>query len=445
MVEWQEIRKKVWAILKEKKEPVAANEIINWIKSSYGDQLSKAYLDDNYMIMRMIVGKTFAGADGKNLMVDYNKINPSTKEEAKHGDGWLFLGPPKIIVGTMTLSKVSGKSITANASTESKPAEAETKPASKAKSAEKAEETPPPAPKIEQPPEPHMGCEITPVTKQLIPQNDGYIPRKLGKFTDIEVLKKAFLNQKNVMLSGPPGGGKTAAARHFCYEYQLPYVRVECHGGIEIADLVGQWTPNPECAGKFVWQDGLLTQLVRHGGVFVADEVNGMPREFALKFHGLLDDERRLILTEKDGEVIKAHRRFMLIGCQNPNAEGTRKLNNAFFDRFHIAMEYDYDTDIEKKIIHDKYIRDFADRARKLHGKELETHVSTRMMLHYEQNCDLFDEETAGGFFLHKFDPEERQKVKEVYDLVVKGRRRTARNTGNDEDTAAAGLGALFG
>lgn len=441
MVEWQEIRKKVWAILKEKNDPVPADGLIAWIKSNYGESLTKAYLDDDYMILRMIVGKTFAGADGKGLMIDYTKVNPDTKEQGKHGEGWLFLGPPKVVVGTMTLSKVSGTPITANASTQTAPAEQ--KPDPKAKSAEKAEPKPPKV-KVAEPTEPHMGCDITPITEQMIPQNDGYIPRKLGKYTDIDILKTAFLNQKNVMLSGPPGGGKTAAARHFCYQYKLPYVRVECHGGIEIADLVGQWVPNPECAGKFVWNDGLLTHLVRHGGVFVADEVNGMPREFALKFHGLLDDERRLILTEKDGEVIKAHKRFMLIGCQNPNAEGTRKLNNAFFDRFHIAMEYNYDTDIEEKLIDDKYIREFADKARGMHGKELTTHVSTRMMLHYEQNCDLFDEDTASQFFIHKFDPEERQKVKEVFDLVVKGRKRKSRNSKSEEE-AAAGLGALFG
>lgn len=436
MVEWQEIRKKVWAILNEKNEPVEACEILKWVKQNYGDSLPSSYLDDEYVLLRMLIGKTFQAQDGTELMIDFNKRHPVNESIASDGRGWLFLGKPKIIVGTVTLSKVSNAT-TAPAPKKGKPVQVSAaepavavKPVTVAKPEVKETEI-----------EPHMGCEITPITQALIPVNDGYIPRKMGNFTDIDILKKCFLTHRNIMLSGPPGGGKSAAVKHFCYKYRLPYVRVECHGGIEIADLVGQWTPNPECAGKFIWQDGLLTQLVRHGGVFVGDEINGMPREFALKFHGLLDDERRLILTEKDGEVINAHPRFMFVGCQNPGAEGTRRLNNAFFDRFHVVIEYDYDTEIEKKIIDDEFIRNFAVRARSMHGKELETFVSTRLMKHYVSNCEDFDEDAAAQFFLNKFDAEERQKVKEVYDLVVRGRKKRARKP----EEVAAGLGALFG
>lgn len=252
-----------------------------------------------------------------------------------------------------------------------------------------------------------------------IPKSDGkYIPRKVGKTTDIEILKKCYEENINVLLIGATGTGKTHAARHLAYELQVPYMRVNCNGAITPEDLIGQYIPDGN--GGFKWCDGVLTKFIRHGGIFVLDEINAAPAEILFVLHSLLDDERKIVLTQKDGEVVRASDKFMFIATMNPTEEaiyeGTKELNAALKDRFGVVLYYDYDEKIERKIIKSEYVREVLKALR--NSEEIETPISTRTGKEYERAIELFGIETANEIFTAKFRKEEREIVKETLTMI---------------------------
>jgi len=252
-----------------------------------------------------------------------------------------------------------------------------------------------------------------------IPKTDGeYIPRKIGKTTDIEILKKCFENRINVLLVGKTGTGKTHAARRLAYELQMPYMRVNANGAITPEDLIGQYIPDGN--GHFKWKDGVLTKFVRYGGIFILDEINAAPAEILFVLHSLLDDERRIVLTQKDGEVVKANDKFMFIATMNPAEEaiyeGTKELNAALKDRFGVVLYYDYDEAIERKIIKSEYVREVMKKLRE--SEEIETPISVRMGKEYERAIELFGIETANEILIAKFRSEEKEIVREVITMI---------------------------
>ena len=252
-----------------------------------------------------------------------------------------------------------------------------------------------------------------------IPKTDGkYIPRKIGKTTDIEILKRCYEENINVLLVGATGTGKTHAARHLAYELQVPYMRVNCNGAITPEDLIGQYIPDGN--GGFKWCDGVLTRFIRHGGIFVLDEINAAPAEILFVLHSLLDDERKIVLTQKDGEVIRASDKFMFIATMNPTEdaiyEGTKELNAALKDRFGVVLYYDYDEKIEKKIIKSEYVREVLKALR--NSEEIETPISTRTGKEYERAIELFGIETANEMFIARFRKEEREIVRETLTMI---------------------------
>jgi len=252
-----------------------------------------------------------------------------------------------------------------------------------------------------------------------IPKTDGkYIPRKIGKTTDIEILKRCYEERINVLLVGATGTGKTHAARHLAYELQVPYMRVNCNGAITPEDLIGQYIPDGN--GHFKWKDGVLTKFVKYGGIFVLDEVNAAPAEILFVLHSLLDDERKIVLTQKDGEVIRASDKFMFIATMNPTEdaiyEGTKELNAALKDRFGVVLYYDYDERIERKIIKSEYVREVLKALR--NSEEIETPISTRTGKEYERAIELFGIETANEIFIARFRKEEREIVRETLTMI---------------------------
>ena len=242
-----------------------------------------------------------------------------------------------------------------------------------------------------------------------------YYPRHIGETLDTVILESAVRDRRNILLVGETGTGKSHVLRLTAYKLKLPYVRVQLYDAISPEDLFGSWIPSGE--GGFAWQDGVLTHFMRHGGMFVADELNGAKPGANFVFHSITDYERRMTLTQKDGEVIYAHPDFVFCATMNPEYEGTKPLNKALFDRFSIVLEYDGNPAIEKmfppKLI---TLKDKIDEA--IRAGELEGVCSIRGLQQYMRNVELFGKDVAKEILIQKFEGIGKEAVADIMEAV---------------------------
>ena len=265
-------------------------------------------------------------------------------------------------------------------------------------------------------------------SESLIPDQsvlDSYIPRKVDGLTDLVVLQKAWqYNQTdarrkmNILLIGDAGTGKNHLAEALGAWAKVPVWSISLNGGSTVEDIVGQPL---FINGTTVWVDGVLTYAMRHGGIVVLDEVNACPNEITFVLHQILDNRRTLTLVQKGREVVRAHKDFFAIGTMNPDYRGTKPLNEAFKDRFHLPIEIDYDEKVEKKLIpgEDKVL-ELASKLRKMfRAGELDTPCSTRMLLDYVENKKLLGVSMGKAAFLARYSRSDQSAVGEAWDISM--------------------------
>ena len=248
----------------------------------------------------------------------------------------------------------------------------------------------------------------------------------IGKtVTDFQVLDTAKANKQNVIIRGGAGSGKTMCVLAWASTNNYRYYNISANVGLEPSHLFGAWTPT-EQAGVFKWQDGPVTDLVRHGGVLLLNEIDFMPERITTVLFGLLDDRREIQLLENGGEVIKAHPDLVVIGDHNPNYRGSRPMNQAWKDRFAHKLEFDYDKSIERKLIKSPALLDLAGKLRVQAEKgELDTPVSTRGLIAFVKNVEALGLDYAIMSYLNGFLDDEREAVKLAFDTAKS-------NIGND-------------
>lgn len=243
-----------------------------------------------------------------------------------------------------------------------------------------------------------------------------YVPRKFaGGLSEEQLYTYALKSKKNVSIQGHAGTGKTTSLMTFSAKHGLEFGSMSCNAGVEPSQFFGRYVPNAE--GKLEWRDGLFTHFFRHGGVLVIDEANFLPQKIASVLHGVLDDRRVLTLLEHDGEVITAHENLLIAMCYNDGYKGTSRFNEAFADRFWIKLNFEYDTDIEKKFIPSKTLLELATsmRADSIAGV-YETPVSTRLLKQFVDLAQNLSYDFAVDNFVNNFREDERSSVKLLLD-----------------------------
>jgi MoxR-like ATPase len=240
---------------------------------------------------------------------------------------------------------------------------------------------------------------------------------KSGK-TDFEMLDIAKANKQNVLIRGHAGSGKTMCIVAWASAREYRYYNISSNIGLEPSHLFGMWIPT-EQAGVFKWQDGPVTDLVRHGGVLLLNEIDFMPERITTILFGLLDDRREIQLLENGGEVIKAHPDLIVIGDHNPQYRGSRPMNQAWKDRFAHKWEFEYDKAIEKKLIANPALLDVASLLRdQFERGEIDTPISTRGLEMLVKNANGVNLDYAINTYLNGFADDEREAIKLVFDTA---------------------------
>lgn len=257
----------------------------------------------------------------------------------------------------------------------------------------------------------------------LIPDFDqfagSYISREIKGIQDVAVLRYAKAASVNTMIFGPTGPGKTSLVLAYCATDHIPLVTVQCHGGVDPATFWGGLVLDP-ATNMYVWQDSEITKIIKNGGVLYFDEVNFLHPKIAASLQSLTDKRRQITIMERGNEVIEAHPDLQIIVTFNPDYEGTRPLNAAFKNRFTIKLEFDYDPQVEAQLLCVPIMQELAAKLRlSCKAGDLDTPVSTNMLIEFEVLAIDVAYDFAVMNFLNAFGADERSSVNEAFDLYA--------------------------
>ena len=206
-----------------------------------------------------------------------------------------------------------------------------------------------------------------PEIARLIPTIDeDYVVQK----EEAALLVAGIMDNDKTLITGPTGSGKSSLIKYVCAKLNRPFIRINMSGDVESSSLFGTLVVR---GGATVWEDGAITEAVKHGAVCLVDEWELMPAEIAMGMQNLLEDNGYLYLKEMpatSGErTIIPHKDFRLVFAGNTVGQGDTTgafsgvgvQNTATIDRFTNTIRLGYlsqahevniitsKTDIDKK------------------------------------------------------------------------------------------------
>ena len=201
-----------------------------------------------------------------------------------------------------------------------------------------------------------------------------------------EELKKIILARsvdKNLIIEGQVGTGKTRIAKAIAAFYDTDFARIDCSEETLPHNLVGYFDP-PLVISKGYQEDsyiyGPLASSMLKGGCLFINEINRMPESTQNSLLTALDEG---ILEIPKLKTIKAHDKFFTIATQNPAAHvGVTVIGEALKDRF-IWIKLDFQPSEEEVLI----IKQEANLDNQ-DGEKI-AHLSQQIILHSRNNRSI--------------------------------------------------------
>lgn len=205
---------------------------------------------------------------------------------------------------------------------------------------------------------------------------------------EVELFEASAKMNLPVLIKGPTGCGKTRFIEYMGQKLKRNVYTVVCHDDLSAADLVGRHLIDEN--GTY-WSDGPLTKAVRDGGICYLDEVVEARKDTTVVLHSLAD-YRRVLPIDRTGEIIEAHKDFMLVVSYNPGYQNLLKGMKPSTKQRFISLEFTYPKEeVEKEIVMKesgveeqiafKLVK-IATDIRNLDDVELGEAVSTRLLVY---------------------------------------------------------------
>ncbi|MFX0076303.1 MAG: AAA family ATPase [Candidatus Hermodarchaeota archaeon] len=172
----------------------------------------------------------------------------------------------------------------------------------------------------------------------------------IGRAEEIEKIILARLVNKNILIEGEVGVGKTRIAKAVASYYDTDFTRIDCSEETLPHNLVGYFDPPLVISQGYIEDSyiyGPLASSMLNGGCLFVNEINRMPESTQNSLLTALDEG---ILEIPKLKTIKAHEKFFTIATQNPAAHvGVTVIGEALKDRF-IWINLDFQP-VEEEIL----------------------------------------------------------------------------------------------
>lgn len=168
----------------------------------------------------------------------------------------------------------------------------------------------------------------------------------VGKDDVINLALVAVLCEGHILLEDVPGIGKTTLARALALSLGCSFRRIQFTPDLLPSDVTGLSWFNQK-AQEFEFRPGpIMSQVV------LADEINrATPRTQSALLEAM--QERQVTV---DGATRPTPRPFLVLATQNPvELEGTFPLPEAQIDRFLLRIAIGYPTEVEEKVILERF------------------------------------------------------------------------------------------
>ena len=132
---------------------------------------------------------------------------------------------------------------------------------------------------------------------------------------DVEALRRLRDAGVPALLYGPPGTGKTALIEA---AFGDDLITVAGDGDTTAADLVGEYTQNPD--GTFAFIYGPLIRAMQEGKVLFIDDATLISPAVLAVAYPAMDGRREITVKAHKGEVIKAADGFYVVSRPQPRS-----------------------------------------------------------------------------------------------------------------------------